>query len=309
MTFTELKRAILPFLQIRKTTWDIEIYRGPTPFALRNTDEVDNPVLTAESVTDVSAEFVADPFLFRNGTGWVMFFETLVRDSNKGVICLATSDDGLSWVYQQVILEEPFHLSYPHVFEWDGAHYMIPETAEANAVRLYEAAEFPHKWTFVGELLHGAHRDPSIFRHDGRWWMFSETGRNRRGTLSLHFAENLTGPWQEHPQSPVVDDNPHITRPGGRVLQFGGRTYRVTQDVFPDYGMRLFAFEITSLTTTAYAEEQVGSGPILKGDRTGFLADRIHHMDAYELGDGTWIAAIDHSRRSWQIKLTRLSDR
>ncbi|MHA1600112.1 MAG: glucosamine inositolphosphorylceramide transferase family protein [Alphaproteobacteria bacterium] len=305
MTFKELKRAILPALQIRKTTWDIEIYRGSSPFALRNTDDVTNPVLTAESVTDVSAEFIADPFLFRVDDGWVMFFETLVRYSNKGVICLATSNDGLSWSYRQVVLEEPFHLSYPYVFAWEGVHYMIPESAEVSSVRLYKATEFPTKWAFVGELLHGTHRDSSIFRHEGMWWMFSETGRNRRGTLSLHFAKDLTGPWQEHPASPVVDDNPHITRPGGRMLQFDGRTYRITQDVYPDYGMRLFAFEITSLTTTAYSEKQVGDGPILAGQKTGLLADRIHHMDAYELDDGTWIAAIDHARRTWQIKMKR----
>ena len=305
MNLTRLKRAVLPSLQLRKTTWDIEIYHGSSPFALRDMGKADNPVLTADSVTDVSADFIADPFLFRQGAGWVMFFETLVRDTNKGVICLATSADGLSWAYQKVVLEEAFHLSYPYVFVWDGVHYMIPETAEANSVRLYKATDFPTGWVLVGEILHGVHRDPSIFRHDDTWWMFSETGRNHRGTLSLHFAHDLLGPWQEHPLSPVVDGNPHITRPGGRMLQFGGRIYRVTQDVYPDYGMRLFAFEVTSLTTAAYSEVQVGDGPILAGKKQGLLADRIHHMDAYELGDDNWIAAIDHARRTWDIKMKR----
>jgi len=305
MNWAKLKKAVLPFLQLRRTTWDIEIYRGSSPFALRNMDKAANPVLTAASVTDVSAEFIADPFLVREDTGWHMFFETLVRDTNKGVICLASSPDGLSWTYERTILEEPFHLSYPYVFAWEGEYYMIPETAEANAVRLYKATDFPQNWAFVGELLQGPHRDPSIFRHDGIWWMFSETGSGRRGTLRLYFAEDLLGPWQEHPHSPVVDKNPHITRPGGRMLQFGGRIYRITQDVYPDYGMRLFAFEITSLTPSSYSEEQVGDGPILKGERTGLLADRIHHMDAYELDDGTWIAAIDYARRTWEIKLKR----
>lgn len=305
MNLAGLKKAVLPFLKLRKTTWDIEIYRGPSPFALRNMDPALNPVLTAGSVTDVTAEFIADPFMFRENGGWFMFFETLVRDTNKGVICLATSADGLSWAYRKVILEEPFHLSYPYVFAWEGAHYMIPESAQAGAVRLYRATEFPSTWAFVGELLQGAHRDPSIFRRDGMWWMFSENSGDGRGTLRLYFAAELSGPWQEHPASPVVDGNPHITRPGGRVLQFGGRTYRITQDTYPDYGMRLFAFEITSLTVTSYSEEQVGDGPILAGERTGPLADRIHHMDASQLDDGTWIAAIDHSRRRWQIGLNR----
>lgn len=303
MRLKKLKDAVLPFLQLRETSWDIEIYRGPSPFALQNMDKTANPVLTAASVTDVVAEFIADPFIIRVGDTWYMFFETLVKDINKGVICLATSADSLSWAYQGVLLEESYHLSYPYVFEWEQSYYMIPESAEAQSVRLYKATDFPTAWAFQGELLHGVHRDPSVFRHDGMWWMFTETSRDRRGTLRLYLAENLTGPWREHPQSPVVDENPHITRPGGRVILDAGRIYRITQDTFPEYGIQLFAFEIAELTPTTYREVQVGDGAILKGQKTGALSDRIHHMDAHLLTDGQWIAAIDHSRRTWKIRI------
>lgn len=304
MILAKLKKAVLPSLRLRKTTWDIEIYRGPSPFALDNMDKAVNPVLTAASVTDVVAEFVADPFIVRAGGTWYMFFETLIKDTSKGVICLATSSDGLSWRYQRVLLEEPFHLSYPYVFADEQAHYMIPESAEAKSVRLYKATDFPTVWTYQCDLLQGLHRDPSVFKRDGMWWMFTETSPDRRGTLRLFQAERLTGPWREHPQSPVVDGNPHIARPGGRMIEEAGRLYRITQDTFPDYGIQLFAFEIVELTPTTYREAQVGDGAILKGSRTGLLADRIHHMDACQLADGQWLAAIDHSRRTWHIRMT-----
>lgn len=303
MRLKKLKDAVLPFLRLRKTTWDIEIYRGSSPFALQNMDKAANPVLTAASVTDVVADFIADPFIIRDDGTWYMFFETLVKDTNKGVICLATSADGLSWAYQRVLIEEPFHLSYPYVFAWEQSHYMIPESAEAQSVRLYKATDFPTSWEFQVELLHGVHRDPSIFRYDGMWWMFTETSHDHRGTLRLYFADQLTGPWREHPKSPVVDGNPHITRPGGRVIESAGHMHRITQDVYPDYGIQLFAFEIVELTPTTYREVQVGDGAILKGQKTGVLADRIHHMDALQLTNGKWIAAIDHSRRTWQIRM------
>jgi hypothetical protein len=303
MLLKKLKDAVLPFLQLRKTTWDIEIYRGPSPLAMRNMDKAANPVLTATSVTDVIAEFIADPFIIRADGTWYMFFETLVRDSNKGVICLATSADCLSWTYQRVLIEESFHLSYPYVFEWEQSYYMIPESAEDRSVRLYKATNFPTAWAFQCKLLEGIHRDPSIFRHGGMWWMFTETSPDRRGTLRLYSAEELTGPWLEHPQSPVVDGNPHITRPGGRVIENNGHLYRITQDTFPDYGIQLFAFEIVELTPTTYREEQAGDGAILKGKKDGFLADRIHHMDACQLTDGQWIAAIDHSHRSLHLRV------
>ena len=40
-----------------------------------------------------------------------------------------------------IVLAEPFHLSYPYVFEWQGSHYMIPESGAAKSVRLYRASE------------------------------------------------------------------------------------------------------------------------------------------------------------------------
>ena len=305
MRLAKVKKAVLPFLRLRRTTWDIEIYRGPSPFDLRNLDRDRNPVLTTADVTDVVADFVADPFLVRDGGAWYMFFEALVKETNKGVICLATSPDALSWTYQRVVLEEPFHLSYPYVFAWEGTHYMIPETAEAASVRLYAATDFPAGWSFQGELLRGLHRDPSIFRHDGMWWMFSETSPDKSGTLRLHVAPELAGPWREHPRSPIVEKNPHISRPAGRVIQVGNRHVRLAQDTFPDYGIQIFAFAIDELTPTSYREAQIGDGPILKGQKAGFLGDRIHHMDACQVADNEWIAAIDYSRRRLQISLKR----
>lgn len=47
---------------------------------------------------------------------WYMFFEVMNQDSDRGEIGLALSDDGIHWEYSQIVLVEPFHLSYPHVF-------------------------------------------------------------------------------------------------------------------------------------------------------------------------------------------------
>jgi len=48
--------------------------------------------------------------------------------------------------------------------------------------------------------------DPSIFRFDGKWWMFAQC--RKPGFLSLYYAEELTGPWIEHPERPVVFGGP-----------------------------------------------------------------------------------------------------
>jgi hypothetical protein len=47
------------------------------------------------------------------------------------------------------------HLSYPYSFTWKGHVYMVPESGQAGAVRLYRAERFPRSWVFVGTLVQG----------------------------------------------------------------------------------------------------------------------------------------------------------
>src|SRR5262249_31357746 len=154
---------------------------------------------------------------------WHMFFEVMNWRTGKGEIGLATSKDGLAWRPEQIVLAEPFHLSYPYVFEWMGEHYMIPESYQAGAVRLYQAVDFPTRWAFVGSLIEGRYLvDASIVRWADRWWLFTETNPDvKHDTLRLFHAEDLMGPWREHPSSPVVVGDPRVARPAGRAMVLG----------------------------------------------------------------------------------------
>jgi hypothetical protein len=78
--------------------WSIGVYCGTSPFELAPPDGGRNPVLTRESVNDVTARFVADPFMVRRSGVWYMFFEVLNDKTEKGEIGLATSRDGLDFV-------------------------------------------------------------------------------------------------------------------------------------------------------------------------------------------------------------------
>src|SRR5205823_5834432 len=130
-------------------------------------------------VRDVRAYFVADPFMLRDPDGWYMFFEVLNRASQRGEIAFATSRDALRWRYQRVVLAEPFHLSFPYVFWWRDAYYMVPETFEAHSVRLYRAAPFPETWRHEQDLLVGyEYVDPCVFMWDSRWWMYTANREN-----------------------------------------------------------------------------------------------------------------------------------
>jgi hypothetical protein len=277
--------------------WSIGIYTGSDPFHLLPAPGVDNPVLTASDVTDVAAEFVADPFMIKLGRTWHMFFEVMNEETGNGEIGLATSLNGLDWTYQQIVLMEPFHLSYPYVFGWKGAWYMIPETLKPECIQLYKATKFPTQWALHSKLVPGAHSDPSIFYFASQWWMFACPTPYDHDTLRLYLSRRLVGPWREHPASPIVEGNRRLARPAGRVLTMGGRVTRFTQDCYPHYGRQVRAFEITTLTPDSYREVELDQSPILTASGKGWNRSGMHHIDPHRLNGKQWIACVDGLKR------------
>lgn len=278
-----------------KQIWSIGIFEGDSLKKLRPAEGVQNPVLTAADVSDVPARFVADPFMLREGERWSMFFEVWNRASHRGEIGLASSRDGRQWSYDRIVLAEPFHLSYPYVFQWKGEHYMIPETYETRTVRLYRAVEFPHAWEFTHTLISGMRfKDASIFRHDGAWWMLVETSPELKcDVLRLYSASNLTGPWTEHSESPLAINDARVARPAGRVVCLGGKLYRFAQECVLLYGLRVHLFEIQDLSKERYREEELPGGVPLNGSGSGWNHGGMHHIDVHELPDGGLLACVD----------------
>jgi hypothetical protein len=276
----------------RPWKWSIAMYAGKSPLQLAAASGASNPVLSAADVTDVPARFVADPFMVKVDGLWHMFFEVLNNEPNKGEIGRATSRDGLTWRYERIVLQEPFHLSYPYVFRWNDDFYMIPETLGANAVRLYRADSFPDKWTLIKDLIPGQHADPSIFERDRKWWLYTCPTPHKHDTLNLYSAADPASQWTEHPSSPIISNDKTVARPGGRVLDYDGKLLRFTQDCVPTYGRQVRAFEVTELTARTYREHEVKESPILEPDGSSWNASGMHHVDAHRV-DGSWLACVD----------------
>jgi hypothetical protein len=281
----------IPFV-MQGRDWSIGIYHGDSPFNFKAFKNRINPVLIAEDVTDVPAKFVADPFLVEHNSTWHLFFEVYNKKSKHGDIAVATSNDATKWKYKHIVIDEPFHLSYPYVFKWQNNYFLIPESHETNSVRLYKAVDFPSQWTFLGTLIEGRDFvDPSIVYFKNKWWIFVSELSN--DILRLYYANDLLGPWKEHLQSPIVIGDKNIARPGGRVLIYEDRLFRYTQDGDPTYGNQIWAFEITELTAEIYKEEKVKEDPILKADGSGWNAKAMHHIDPHQIGKNKWIASVD----------------
>ena len=284
--------AIQPRQTQKSPIYAIGIFSGPKLTDLNPAQGTGMPVLSAADVTDMSAEFVADPFMIHVDNVWHMFFEVMNEQTNRGAIGLATSRNGLEWHYQQIVLREPFHLSYPHVFCVDNEYFMLPESYEANSTKLYRAVSFPTKWEPVKNILEGEWVDSSMFFFDRLWWLLSNPLMPPNRILELFYATSIVGPWHRHPMSPLISGNNRIARSAGRVVVVDNKPIRFAQDCFPFYGTGVRALEITSLTTSRYAEHEMEGSPVLRPGQQPWNQSGMHHIDAHFMNDG-WLACVD----------------
>ncbi|WP_310490200.1 hypothetical protein [Chamaesiphon sp. VAR_69_metabat_338] len=283
----------------RQSNWSISIYEGKELTGLLPATTIVNPAIGRKDVTDALTSFVADPFLVRELDNWFLFFEIFNHRQQKGEIAFARSQDGYHWQYQQIILSEKFHLSYPYVFQFEANWYMIPESCEANSVRLYRASRFPDRWEFVTEILVGSRFvDASIVNFNGRWWLFvgvEPTEGAACNTLRLYSADRPDGDWYEHPQSPIVSDSLEVSRPAGRIQQIENRLFRFAQDCTVTYGYNVRAIEIEKLTIDDYLESpiQTERAYLFKLGTMSHNRIGMHHIDFIISNDDRYTACVD----------------
>jgi hypothetical protein len=206
---------------------------------------------------DDAKRYFADPFVFwRDGVAYV-FCEEFPCATGKGVISVfAIRPDG-SVSEPRTVLERPYHLSYPMVFEREGRVFMIPETSANRTIELYVAAEFPHRWQLETTLLDNVSAaDATLVEWDGRLWLFAainEEGGSSWDTLGLFHAARLMGPWTPHSGNPVLIDAA-AARPAGMMFERGGGLMRPAQDCTRGYGSALTLCRVDRLDPEHYRQ-------------------------------------------------------
>jgi len=202
--------------------------------------------------------FWADPFIWIYENKYYIFVEELFYKTGRGHIICLTLDEDLNIISNQVVLEKPYHLSYPFLFEHDGQLYMLPETKQNNRVELYRCTRFPDQWKFEKTLIDNIRVvDSTLLETNGKWWLFAniqEGDRSSLDTLCLYYADNLlSNRWTPHPLNPIVR-NIHSARPAGRIFSSKGSLIRPSQDCSARYGYAINFNRIVTLTETDYVE-------------------------------------------------------
>jgi hypothetical protein len=148
-----------------------------------------------------STVFLADPFFVKEKDTFYLFFEHKKCRSNADV-GLLTSTDGEEYQYRGTVLTQKFHLSYPQVFKYKNAFYMVPESKHANMVLLYKAHHFPFDWRICDTLIANvALVDPSIYLSDS---LNILVATDYEKNMYLYEADSLFGKWKLHKKKPIA---------------------------------------------------------------------------------------------------------
>lgn len=283
----------------RNCVWSIGMYAGKSPLDVVAHPDFVSPVLTSKEITDVKADFVADPFLFKEGADWYLFFEVLNSKTCLGEIAWAKSKDFGSWEYGGVVLRQSTHMSYPYVFDHAGVKHMIPEIYAAGEVVLYRAQRFPDEWQRQCVLIEEPLYDSSVVFHEGMWYLFGSTATF---DLRLFCSQSLYDGWVEHPASPLVKRDKLRARPAGRIINWQGQLYRFCQDCRKGYGVAVYAVKINRLNPVEYSEELSRQQPVIAASGKGWNAVGMHTVCAEQVSADSWVAAVDGYYKRWGIK-------
>ncbi len=190
--------------------------------------------------------FWADPFAWSAEGRLVVFCEEYsfrTRLGRIGALELGVDENGqVSPLGPMVpVIDEPRHLSYPFLFSFEGALYMVPESAASRRVDLYRCTAFPHAWTRAGTLMTGIQAaDSTLFEHEGRWWLFcaARSGRTRLNESLLAFYAGLAAQRALDPSCRKSTDPGLFRRTPGRAHL--PRLVRPDRPPGPEFGPALW---------------------------------------------------------------------
>ena len=223
----------------------------------------DTVMWRAKTIPNPKGRYLADPFVVERGGKTFCFVEDYDCSAGRGRISVfELTDDGGHFL--GLVLDEPFHLSFPYLFEYEGELFMCPESSANEDVRVYRCIEFPLQWRLEKVIMSNIRAaDTMLLERDGAWWMLTNidpVGIGDHGAELFVFKADspLSDVWQPHAGNPVVVDAAKARNAG--ILRDGGKTYRVSQKQgFDRYGKGAQINEIVALSDGVYEETCVAT--------------------------------------------------
>jgi hypothetical protein len=297
-TFFQASFYLLAFLivTIRQTLKKIfytDAFNWMLLFQIRKVDDVFlNSFSSFIKLKSSKDKFWADPFIINRKSRNYVFVEELIYKTRKGHISVIELDNEGNFLGSEKIIDKPYHLSYPFIFEVNDCYYMIPESSQNKTIELYKCSEFPYKWEFSKNLMENLSAvDTTLFLYNNKWWLFTcidGTGGISGGSteLFLFYSDDpFSDNWKSHQCNPIISDV-RKARPAGKIFVQDGKIYRPSQDCSVRYGKGFNFNQITLLTENEYEEKLILKvepewNKRLKGSHTFNFDNNFTIIDTY----------------------------
>lgn len=279
-----------PFFQKDGGGWSIGYGKTNGYFEKINIKE--NEIFSIEELykKNDSTVFLADPFFVKEKDTFFLFFEHKKTKSNAD-IGLLTSTDGKNYQYRGTVLSQKFHLSYPQVFKYKNAYYMVPESKQANAVLLYKSYNFPYDWRIYDTLIKNVKlKDPSIYLSDSLNVMVASDDN-----LNMYFyeADSLFGNWKLH-KKPIALMGTEA-RAGGRFFADSKGLILPVQNSTMGYGCGLSMYRFSFERKNYTVKKEIPFFLKAEEDIEEFSAG-MHQLDIQRLGTNEFYCVYDGNR-------------
>lgn len=222
--------------------------------------------------------FFADPFILSYDENEIkVLVEEFPFYHKKGVISLLVVDrQNYALKEKYVVLEKPFHMSYPFIQRTGESLYVAPEASASGALYSYEFN--PQSSTLSNQqlLIREPLLDSTIINYNGLFWMFStKRGAKSNCELYIYYSSHYEGPWIPHKLNPVVQDYT-LSRPAGGLIVDGNNMFRVTQKCDVSYGESVLVTKINELTESSFKQSFVKE---LRITDNKFYAEGFHTIN------------------------------
>ena len=214
--------------------------------------------------------WIADPMLFEKDGQHYLFVELFDEKKDKAGIGYYQFVNGKPQFRKQII-EEPYHLSYPCVFTWEGTCYMIPESAAGNTLDLYRAVHFPDEWVLDSNLIRGEkYVDTTVTEQEGEIYALGYHKTGNKWGLTV-FRLDMRQKALIRCTEEIFTEN--VGRPAGYILQ--KEMLRPAQDCSRLYGESVIWYKIDRMSEDGYEEHPVSKMRVEDLPVPG-KADRVH---------------------------------
>jgi hypothetical protein len=237
-----------------------------------------------------STVFLADPFFVKEKDTFYLFFEHKKSKSNADG-GLLTSTDGKKYQYRGTVLSQKFHLSYPQVFKYKDAFYMVPESKQANLVLLYKAHHFPFDWRICDTLIANvALVDPSIYLSDS---LNILVATDYEKNMYLYQADSLFGKWKLH-KKPIALIGTEA-RAGGRFFADKKGLVLPMQNCTKGYGYGVSLYRF-SFHDGTYDVEREQPFYLKANENIAVFNAGMHHLDVQRIDANHYYYVYDGNR-------------